>query len=284
MIKLSAPAKINLSLDITGVRQDGYHLLDMICLPVGICDVVYLKKAKEGIKLDCGPNLPSDQRNIAWRAARMMLDEFSIGSGVRITIEKHIPMEAGLGGGSADAAAVMRAMAKLFEIEAGEERLIRLGARLGADVPILLAGRPVRARGIGEEITPLECRASFRVVVVKPAQGLSTPVVYRLYDSMPDVFRRPDNDALGEALKAGDALGIAKHMANVLEPGAVKLCPQIEEIKRELTLSGAFAAMMTGSGSAVFGLYHEGDKARRAAKELAERWGWGEVTEVNNAH
>ena len=183
-MKVKAYGKVNLSLDIVGKREDGYHFLEMIMQTIDLYDVVNVVKIPSGIEIRCNKNyVPTDRRNIAYRAAELFLETFKIKSGVRIEIEKNIPVAAGLAGGSTDGAAVIKAMNDLFKTNASKEKLSEIGVVIGADIPFCIYGGTALIKGIGEDITPLKSFENHILVLVKPNFGVSTKEVYGAIDS-----------------------------------------------------------------------------------------------------
>lgn len=265
-ITLSAYAKINLTLGITGVREDGYHTLSSIMQRVSLADTVTVERIPHGIHITCSrDDVPTDERCLCHKAARRYLEAAGLKGGVRIHLELVTPGEAGLGGGSADAAAVLRAMAALYPSEAD---LFAIAATLGADVPFALLGGTALCEGIGEEMTPLALPKNRPfAVIAKGKEGLSTPRIYALYDTLAPLPRKAAKDA-ARALQEGDWESFFGAMQNDLELPAMTLCPEIALLKEALLSAGADAAMMTGSGSAVFGLFFQEETARRAAEQL----------------
>ena len=270
LVTASAWAKINLTLSITGKRKDGFHTLESVMQTVSFADTVSVKKIPSGICLHCSdPALPKNQDNLAYRAAKYYLEETKVKGGCEITLIKSVFSGAGLGGGSADAAAVLRCMETLF---CGGANLEKLAAHCGADVPFCLNPQTAFCEGIGEVITPLSFpnkRAVFAVI----AQGkntLSTPEVYRAYDHTANEKRAlsPNKSTVIQAIQSGDLQKIASVMHNDLELPAIVLCPDIAVLKDALLQNGAVAAQMTGSGSAVFGLFDIEKSARNCANLL----------------
>lgn len=261
---IQAPAKLNLTLDITGPAPGGYHALDMVMQSVSLYDKVTLEPCGE-IALSCPPWLPSGERNIAFQAATRLREYAGASAGARITLEKNIPARAGLGGGSADAAAVLKGLNELWGLGLPAEELRKIGAGLGADVPFALSGGTARVRGTGEIIEPTDSSKSRNLwfLLAKPEGGVSTAEAYKLYDSV-GAGKRPDNGRFIEALKAGDAGGMARFGGNALEKAAVTLCPAMGGLLDTMKETGAGYCAMTGSGSAVFGAFHTECAARDA--------------------
>lgn len=271
-MRIEARAKINWTLDITGQRQDGYHLMDMLMQSVTLSDTVTLTPAEE-VTLTCGGNplLPADERHLALRAARALKAHTGCDKGAAIHVEKRIPVGAGMGGGSADAAAVLAGLNLLWETGLTQEELEALGLTLGADVPFCLRGGLTRTTGIGEIMTDLPCGRCWPLVVIQPCEGLSTKEIFDAYHSS-DSIRRPDNMAAAAALAIGEAPALASAMANVMQPVSMQRRPAIDEAISALRDYGAFAAQMTGSGSAVIGAFASPALADAAHAALSARW------------
>ena len=269
---LKARAKINWTLDIVGQRADGYHLMDMLMQPVTLADDVVLLPADE-ITLTTGgsPLLPADEKHLAYRAAMALKRHTGYSGGAAIHVEKRIPVGAGMGGGSADAAAVLVGLNRLWGLNLSTEALEAIGLTLGADVPFCIRGGLTRTTGIGEVMADLPCGKTWPLVVIQPCEGLSTKEIFTAYhEGVVDV--RPDNDAAARALAAGDEASLSAAMANVMQPVSEERRPGIAEAIRALEAQGAFAARMTGSGSAVFGAFADAASAAKAYEALRARW------------
>jgi 4-diphosphocytidyl-2-C-methyl-D-erythritol kinase len=271
-VKIRAPAKINLSLRVVGRRADGYHLLDSIMLPVTLFDEVEIKESKRknsqsAVRVTCNdPRVPSGEKNLAYRAAALLLEEAGILRSLDIRIRKRIPMGAGLGGGSTDAAAVLVGLNRMLKLEISEPRLEKIGLRLGADVPFFIQGRPARARGIGEKLTPIQNVPAWWVVIAYPGFPVSTAWVYGNLKLNLTKFKPKTRlyTLLTRAPKFADLL------VNDLEAVTVKRYPQIKILKETLVELGAVGASMTGSGSAVFGVFGSREKAKKAHHALSK--------------
>ena len=268
-IRLKALAKINLGLDVTGRREDGYHLVRMIMQTIHLFDSVQMAKTKEsGIRLSTNIRfLPANENNIAYKAAKLLMEEFGITQGVSIDIRKCIPVSAGMAGGSTDAAAVLYGMNQMFGLKLSNRQLAHRGLTLGADVPYCLMRGTARAEGIGEQLTRLPAIPRCPVVIAKPGISVSTKWVYENL-SLNGQSVHPDIDQLIADIRQQDLRSMASHMGNILEDVTVREYPVIAQIKESLTAHGALNAMMSGSGPTVFALFEERAKAREAADAL----------------
>lgn len=270
-IKLKALGKINLGLDVLGRRPNGYHDVRMVMQTVYLYDQILLEKTdKEGISLETNLfYLPVNENNLAYRAAKMLIDEFAIKEGVHISLEKHIPVAAGMAGGSSNAAAVLYGMNRLFQLGLTDQELMDRGVQLGADVPYCIMRGTVLAEGIGEKLTPLPAMPKCHVLLAKPPINVSTQKVYEKLDAQ-EVTEHPDIDGILLGLQTGDLEKITSSMGNVLENVTITEYPQIERIKDVMKEEGALNAMMSGSGPTVFGIYDDKMLARRAAARIRE--------------
>ncbi|MBQ9940509.1 MAG: 4-(cytidine 5'-diphospho)-2-C-methyl-D-erythritol kinase [Clostridia bacterium] len=276
-VRLNAAAKINLTLDITGVRQDGYHLLESVMQTISIYDTIDIKATDSG-KIDLKinvPFIPFDSRNTCYKAVQAFFEASGKEiSGVEICIHKSIPSSAGLGGGSADAAAVLRGLEYIY----GKcpVNLYDLAAGIGADVPFCLAGGTKLCSGIGEIMSPVYTAPyksnSIHLVVAKNARGLSTPQIFSLYDSFDRTkLIHPDSNKLISALERGNPEEIAQNIGNVLEQVSVTKRPEIADLIQAIKNHGALNAIMTGSGAAVFGIFDNYKKARQCVFSLCQK-------------
>lgn len=270
-IKLKALGKINLGLDVLGRRPNGYHDVRMVMQTVYLYDQILLEKTdKEGISLETNLfYLPVNENNLAYRATKMLIDEFAIKEGVHISLEKHIPVAAGMAGGSSNAAAVLYGMNRLFQLGLTDQELMDRGVQLGADVPYCIMRGTVLAEGIGEKLTPLPAMPKCHVLLAKPPISVSTQKVYEKLDAQ-KVTKHPDIDGILLGLQTGDLEKITSSMGNVLENVTITEYPQIERIKDVMKEEGALNAMMSGSGPTVFGIYDDKMLARRAAARIRE--------------
>lgn len=271
-IELKALAKINLGLDVLGRRENGYHDVRMIMQSVYLYDEVKIEKTSVP-EIEVTSNLaylPAGGDNIAFKAAKLLIDEFDIGGGVRITLKKHIPVAAGLAGGSSNAAAVLFGMNRMFGLGLSKENLMERGVKLGADVPYCIMRGTVLAEGIGEELKPLPAMPKCAVLIAKPPVSVSTKVVYEALDAK-EILAHPDIDGIIDGLERRDIRKIAASMGNVLEDVTIPMHPVIDQIKREMMDAGAIGAMMSGSGPTVFGLFENRWSAREAQKNIREK-------------
>ncbi len=262
MLKVKAHAKINLTLDVVCRRSDGYHEVEMLMQSVSLADTVSLNKTDSGITLHCSKvGVPLDEKNTAYKAARLFLEAARINSGIEITIEKKIPMQAGMAGGSADAAGVLFGMNRLFDYPLNENELLDIAQKVGADVPFCLTGGTRLAGGIGEKLTIMPEMPECFLAVVKPDENISTANAYALVDSCENLIR-PDNKAAVEALSKGDIAALSKQLCNVFEMATGN--EKTMRIKNALIKNGALGAVMTGSGSAVFGVFLSSQLAEKS--------------------
>lgn len=268
MISLNAHAKINLSLNVLGKREDGYHTLQMIMQTIQLHDTISIHQIPEGVEISCeAPYVPNNSSNIAYKAAEAMLNCFGIKSGIRIEIQKRIPVAAGLAGGSTDAAAVIKGINELLKLGIEQKELMKLGKTIGADVPYCIMGGTALAEGIGEELTPLPNLGGISVLLVKPRIGVSTVWVYKNLD-LAKISERPDTGSLITAIGTRDIKTLSSEMKNVLESVTIEKYPVIEKIKKELLRLGAAGSMMSGSGPTVFGIFEDAEKAKYAYDKL----------------
>ena len=270
-LELKALGKINLGLDVLGRRENGYHDVRMVMQTVYLYDRIIMKKSRTpGIRLETNLYyLPVNENNLAYQAAQMLMDEFHIEEGVSIQLDKHIPVAAGMAGGSSNAAAVLFGMNRMFSLGLSQKELMERGVRLGADVPYCIMRGTVLAEGIGEILTPLSPMPKCYVLIAKPAVSVSTKMVYEKLDSH-EIEDHPDIDGILAGLKAGDLKKVAGSMGNVLERVTVDAYPVIDQIKKMMIKEGALNAMMSGSGPTVFGIFEEKATARKAADAIRD--------------
>ena len=270
-VTVDGHAKINLTLDILGLRPDGFHEVSMVMQSIGLRDTLTLARAEDGISLRIdapglygGDSLPADSTNLAWRAADLMQREYGLRSGVAIHLTKRIPIAAGLAGGSADAAAVLRGMNELFGLGLSEEELCIQGGKLGSDIPFCIQGGTMLATGRGEVLHRLPDFPELPVVLAKPKVEISTAWAYKRYDEVGSPVH-PDNDAMQKEIKRGDIEAVAKLLCNALESVTIEKCGVIDDYKQVMLDQGAIASMMSGSGPTVFGLARTEERAEQIA-------------------
>ncbi|PLX87513.1 MAG: 4-(cytidine 5'-diphospho)-2-C-methyl-D-erythritol kinase [Desulfuromonas sp.] len=267
---LLSPAKINLCLHVLGKRTDGYHVLAMAMQRVDLCDRVRLTVHDEAGPICCrGVALADGEENIASRAARLILAEAGLSRAVDIDIDKKIPVAAGLGGGSSNAATVLVGLDRMLNLGVGQRRLMEMGLSLGADVPFFVFGRPAWATGIGEQLEPLSPLPQVCYLLVHPGFKVSTAWVYQSLQ-----LTISDEVANLPRFSVGSSDELIAHMTNDLERVTVSEFPEIEHIKDVLLDNGARGALMSGSGATVFGVYADFESARVAGERLSARYGW----------
>ena len=268
-ISLKALAKINLGLDVVRRREDGYHEVRMIMQTIHLYDRLDIKRTKEsGIQIQTNLSfLPVNENNLIYKAAKLLMDEFSITDGVSVKLDKRIPVAAGMAGGSTDAAAMLFGMNRLFSLGLTKRQLMERGVQIGADVPYCIMRGTALAEGIGEELSPLAPMVKCPVLIAKPSISVSTKFVYQNL-KLDDTTIHPDIDRLIADIRAKNLYDIAAHMGNVLETVTIPNYPVIDEIKKHMLSHGAVGAMMSGSGPTVFGLFDDEDTAKKAYKAM----------------
>lgn len=268
-ISLKALAKINLGLDVVRRREDGYHEVRMIMQTIHLYDRLDIKRTKKpGIQIQTNLSfLPVNENNLIYKAAKLLMDEFSITDGVSVKLDKRIPVAAGMAGGSTDAAAMLIGVNRLFSLGLTKRELMERGVQIGADVPYCIMRGTALAEGIGEALSPLPPMVKCPVLIAKPSISVSTKFVYQNL-KLDDTTIHPDIDRLIDDIKAKNLHDIAAHMGNVLETVTIPNYPVIDEIKKHMLSNGAVGAMMSGSGPTVFGLFDDEDTAKKAYKAM----------------
>lgn len=272
MIQLKAMAKINLGLDVLRKRPDGYHEVKMIMQSIDLYDELEFEETEEaGIQLTCNKveGLPTDERNLVWKAAELLMKEKEVRRGVKIHLTKKIPMAAGMAGGSADAAVTMMGINKLFDLGFSKQELMDRAVKIGADIPFCIMGGTALSEGIGEILTPLPDMPDCWLLIAKPNVDVSTAFVYKNLKAA-ELTWHPDIDGMVQALKTESLEGIADRMGNVLETVTIPAHPVIEMIKKNMVQNGAMNALMSGSGPTVFGIFREYDQAQAALQAMEE--------------
>ena len=269
-VTVHAPAKINLTLDVVGVRADGYHLLESVMQSVDCCDTLTARATDGVLTLEVlgAPPCPAE-KNTAYRAAQVFLRETGIKGGAVLTLKKRIPQQAGMGGGSADAAAALLALDKLYDTNLTTEQLCVMGLQVGADVPFCVLGGTAMVTGIGEGLKSLPALPDCHIVIAQPADGVSTAAAYAALDRAP-MPHHPDNAVVVDALRRGDLGGVCAEVFNVFEPATA--IDGVTAIRRRMAQFHPLASQMTGSGSAVFAIFDNADKAQACADALGREF------------
>lgn len=270
-MRLKALAKINLALDVLRKREDGYHEVRMLMQTIQMYDTLDIhKKETPGIELETNLSfVPNDERNLVYKAAKLLMDEFDVQEGVSMRLEKTIPVAAGMAGGSSDAAAAFIGINKLFNLGLTKEELMERAVKIGADVPYCIMRGTALAEGIGEKLTRIEPVPRCYVLVGKPGISVSTKEAYGNLN-LAGITEHPDIDGMMEDIKKGDLYGMVEKMQNVFEPGIIANHPEIQRIKDIMEENGALKAMMSGSGPTVFGIFDDKEKMETAAAILRE--------------
>lgn len=270
-MELKALAKINLGLDVVRKREDGYHEVRMIMQTIDVFDrLMFTVEDMPGIRIQTNvASVPSDESNLVYKAAKLLMDEFGITKGLSIYLEKNIPVAAGMAGGSSDAAAAMKAVNELFELGLSEEELKVRGVKIGADVPYCIMGGTALAEGIGEVLSPLPPMPDCYILIAKPPVGVSTAFVYGNLRTN-ELKHHPDIDGMIQSLRDGSVEQLCTQMENVLETVTVPAYPIIDEIKCLMKDCGAVGAMMSGSGPTVFGIFTDKECAEKALTRVTE--------------
>ena len=276
----NAYAKVNLALDVLRRREDGYHDVCMIMQNLSLYDTLTFTMEEAdtlAITLLCDKEfVPCDERNLIYKAIVLMGETYHLTGHIHVELVKRIPVEAGMAGGSTDCAAAFHAMRELYGLDVSDQKLMKLGVKLGADVPYCIMAKTALSEGIGEVLTEVAPLPDCFVVVAKPTISVSTKMVYENLHAN-ELQHHPDVAGMIEALKQGDLSGVASRMENVLETVTTKLYPQIEEIKQSMKETGAENAIMSGSGPTVFGLYRGKAIAEQAAEKIRQQYGLSEV-------
>lgn len=270
-MKLRAFAKINLGLDVIRRREDGYHDVRMIMQTIQMYDQLEMeKKSSKGIALMTNLSyIPVNENNLVYKAAKLLMEQYQIQEGVSIHLNKFIPVAAGMAGGSSDAAAALVGMNKLFRLGMSKKELMKVGVKIGADVPYCIMRGTALSEGIGEKLTALPSLPACYILIGKPGVSVSTKFVYTNL-KLDEKTKHPDIDGMLDALQRQDLYGITDRMENVLESVTVPAYPVIQEIKDHMKAHGALNALMSGSGPTVFGIYDDKKKAEFACEKLKE--------------
>lgn len=269
---IKAYAKINLSLDVVGKREDGYHTLQMIMQTIDLYDLINIKKTDKGINISCNKQyIPTDERNLAYKAAELFMKTYNVCEGIDIYIKKYIPVAAGLAGGSTDAAAVLKAIRNMYRPDISDEKIMKLGLNIGADVPYCVVGGTALCEGIGEKIRKLNSFKNHILVVVKPAFGVSTKEVYKNLD-INKIKRHPDTNLLISSIEANNLNSLARNMKNVLENVTLYKHVVLKDIKKEMINMGAQGTLMSGSGPTIFAFFSDMLKAQLCYDKMKKKY------------
>ena len=275
-LNIQARAKINWTLDVVGVLPNGYHDLDMLMQSVTLCDQMTMEDADAltlTVRTGRGSFAPADDTNLVLRAARALQEKTGCTRGAAITLQKFIPVAAGMGGGSSDAAATLKGLNVLWGLGLSDDKLEEIGLTIGADVPFCIRGGLQRAQGVGEKLTPLTLAKPLYLVAFQPCKGLSTKEVFTsLHEDGIADSDRPDTEAAQQALISGNVRKLGASLGNVLEPVSRRMRPKLDEAIRAIEESGAVGARMTGSGSAIFGVYLHAGACKKAAEQLQKTY------------
>lgn len=268
--ELKAYAKINLGLDVLGRLPGGYHEVKMVMQTVGICDVLIFEKIKSGIVIstDSG-ELPVNEDNLIYKAVKLLFDKYGIHEGIRIHLQKKIPIAAGMAGGSSDAAAALKGINEIFSLGCSMEELQKMGVEIGADVPYCVMGGTALAEGIGEKLTVLKPLPDCTFLIAKPDINVSTKYVYEHLDAEEN-YKHPDIDGMVQAIENSSLEDIIARLGNVLESVTIPEHPIIGTIKERMRALGAAGSMMSGSGPTVFGMFTDRERAQEAFEKLKE--------------
>lgn len=264
-LELSAHGKINLSLDVLRRRPDGYHEVKMIMHTVGLYDSIFIKRERErGIRMECNlPSLPTNEENLMVKAAKTLMEEFSIGEGLRMRLVKRLPIAAGMAGGSSDAASVFHGLNQIFHLGLSTEELEKRAVKLGADIPFCLHKGCYLSEGIGEKLCKLSPLPPCTILLVKPAFSLSTKLIYEnLHLENISSKDHPDVDGMVERLEMGSLKEICALGGNLLEKVSISLRPEIQELKNRFLKEGALLSLMSGSGPTVFAIFQREERAK----------------------
>ncbi|MDB8805817.1 4-(cytidine 5'-diphospho)-2-C-methyl-D-erythritol kinase [Romboutsia sp. 1001216sp1] len=273
-IELKSRAKINLSIDVLGKRDDGYHLVEMIMQTIDLYDVIKIKQldTNDVVIKSNSSHIPLDNDNIVYKAIELLRQRFNINKGIEVFIEKNIPVAAGMAGGSSNAAAILVGLNKLWKLNLTEQELQELGLKLGADVPYCISGKTALAEGIGEKLSYIKgLPKNISILICKPNLFVSTKDVYQGLD-LNNIENRPNNKLLIECLEKGDIDSLSKNMSNVLENVTSKIHKEINEIEEIMMANSALGSMMSGSGPTVFGLFDKSENALKCKDILLQQY------------
>ncbi len=287
IIKLRARAKINLSIDILGIFDDGYHNVEMIMQSIDLSDYVVIRKKDEGFKMyTSSSDLPVDKRNIIFKTWEYMKNKYDIVGGIEVFLEKNIPIAAGMAGGSADSAAMFIGLNELFGLNISRDQLIEDSKELGSDIAFCINGGTYLATGKGTDLKQIDnLDENLEILICKPNTFVSTKRVYKKFDSMYGdmrVDKRPNNKGIMSALKTKDVQKMTNSMYNVLEPVTKIWCRNIASIEKIMLDKGALISMMSGSGPTVFGIFEDGKNIKKCSDILRKKYSQTFITKASN--
>lgn len=278
-MKIRAYAKVNLALDVVRKREDGYHELDMIMAPITLHDLIYIHRIEEGIVIESNnTKIPTDERNIMYKVAKILIERYNIPYGVKMFIYKHIPTQAGLAGGSADGAAVLKAMNQMFHLNLSLEQLAEIGKEVGADIPFCIYEQMALVRGIGEKLEFIDNELNCYLLLVKPKKGVSTQKSFGMLNLKTAVH--PDIMSMKEGIENNDFDQVVASLGNTLEAPSIDMVKDIAHIKREMLELGFSGTLMSGSGSCVFGLTLDKDILDRGYAYFKNKYKFVRITEI----
>lgn len=278
-MKIRAYAKVNLALDVVKKREDGYHELDMIMAPITLHDLIYIEKTTEGIIITSNNyRMPTDQRNIMYQVAQILIERYHIQAGVKIHIYKHIPTQAGLAGGSADGAAVLRAMNQMFQLHLSLDTLATIGKEVGADIPFCIYEQIALVRGIGEKLEFIESDFCCDILLVKPKKGVPTKKSFGMLNL--DKAVHPQIMKMKQGIEDNDYQMVIDHLGNTLEKPSLDIVSDIQIIKKEMKELGFDGTLMSGSGSCVFGLTRDKEILKKGYDYFKNKYNFVRITQI----
>ena len=268
-LEIQAHGKINLALDVVGKYDNGYHAVDMIMQKINLHDTLFCEKYEKDIVIFCDhKDVPLDENNLIAKGIQGIKDYLKVDYGMKITLKKNIPVSAGLGGGSSDAASAIKAYNSLYELRMTKKEMQKIGQSIGADVPFFFEDDCCRGTGIGEKLRPIQGLDKGWIVLCKPNISVSTQDVYQALN-YPLIISHPDVDAMESALEKKNLEEISKQLGNVLEQVTLKRYSSVREIKEKLSQSDALGVLMSGSGPTVFGIFKDYDSGNKVYKKLS---------------
>ncbi len=280
-MKMKAHAKINLALDVIRKREDGYHDLEMIMVPIKLHDLLYVDIINKGITIESNSKvMPTDERNIMYKVANLIIDEYKIDKGIKIYVHKHIPTQAGLAGGSTDGAAIIRIMNTLFNLQMSQEKMIEIGKKVGADIPFCLYERKAFVRGIGEKLEFINAPFEAKLLLVKPKKGLSTKKIFS--NVKINIDDKQSSQIMKKAMEKQCYHEVINNLHNVLEEPAITSVPEIQKIKDTMIALGFDSAMMSGSGSCVFGITRDAKVLEEGYQYFRKKYVFVRKSEILN--